>query len=56
MPTQPKTKPIYAFIDAANLFYGGKKSLGWKIDYKKLLNYKKGDASLLLLLKSVFVY
>lgn len=30
-----------AFIDAANLFYGGTKSLGWKIDYKKLLGYLK---------------
>lgn len=29
----------YAFIDASNLFYGGEKSLGWKIDYKKLLKY-----------------
>lgn len=29
----------YAFIDASNLFYGGEKSLGWKIDYQKLLNY-----------------
>jgi len=29
----------FAFIDASNLFYGGEKSLGWKIDYKKLLNY-----------------
>ena len=28
-----------AFIDASNLFYGGEKSLGWKIDYKKLLAY-----------------
>jgi len=26
------------FIDASNLFYGGEKSLGWKIDYQKLLN------------------
>lgn len=34
-------KPVYAFIDASNLFYGGEKSLGWKIDYKKLLNYLK---------------
>lgn len=34
-------KPIYAFIDASNLFYGGEKSLGWKIDYYKLLNYLK---------------
>ena len=31
----------YAFIDASNLFYGGEKSLGWKIDYKKLLSYLK---------------
>ena len=29
----------YAYIDASNLFYGGEKSLGWKIDYKKLFNY-----------------
>jgi hypothetical protein len=29
----------YAFIDAANLFYGGQKSLGWKINYQKLLGY-----------------
>ena len=30
-----------AFIDASNLFYGGEKSLGWKVDYKKLLAYLK---------------
>ena len=29
----------YAFIDASNLFYGGEKSLGWKIDYQKLYQY-----------------
>ena len=29
----------YAFIDASNLFYRGEKSLGWKIDYQKLLDY-----------------
>lgn len=29
----------YVFIDAANLFYGGQKSLGWKIDYRKLFRY-----------------
>ena len=29
----------YVFIDASNLFYGGEKSLGWKIDYQKLLVY-----------------
>jgi len=32
-------KQIYVFIDASNLFYGGEKSLGWKIDYKKLIKY-----------------
>lgn len=26
----------FAFIDASNFFYGGEKSLGWKIDYQKL--------------------
>ncbi len=31
----------FAFIDASNLFYGGEKSLGWKIDYRKLLKYLK---------------
>jgi uncharacterized LabA/DUF88 family protein len=31
----------YVFIDASNLFYGGEKSLGWKIDYKKLFAYLK---------------
>ncbi len=30
-----------AFIDASNLFYGGEKSLGWKIDYLKLIKYLK---------------
>ena len=29
----------YVYIDASNLFYGGEKSLGWKIDYKKLHTY-----------------
>ncbi|MEK7547070.1 MAG: NYN domain-containing protein [Patescibacteria group bacterium] len=29
----------FAFVDASNLFYGGEKSLGWKIDYQKLLGY-----------------
>lgn len=29
----------YAYIDASNLFYGGKKSLGWSIDNEKLLKY-----------------
>ncbi len=31
----------FVFIDASNLFYGGEKSLGWKIDYRRLLNYLK---------------
>ncbi|MCL6087979.1 MAG: NYN domain-containing protein [Actinobacteria bacterium] len=31
----------FAFNDASNLFYGGEKSLGWKIDYRKLLIYLK---------------
>jgi len=31
----------FAFVDASNLFYGGIKSLGWKIDYKKLSTYLK---------------
>ena len=37
----------FVFIDASNLFYGGEKSLGWKIDYKKLLAYlqEKYDAN-----------
>jgi uncharacterized LabA/DUF88 family protein len=34
-----KEKRTYVFIDASNLFYGGVKSLGWKIDYKKLFKY-----------------
>src|ERR1700722_17052337 len=29
----------YAFIDASNLFYGGKKSLGWSVDFEKLHKY-----------------
>lgn len=30
-----------AYIDASNLFHGGEKSLGWKIDYEKLYSYLK---------------
>ncbi len=37
----PNPKKTFAFIDASNLFYGGEKSLGWKIDYAKLLKYLK---------------
>ena len=35
----------FAFVDASNLFYGGKKSLGWKVDYKKLLDYLRNKYS-----------
>ena len=35
----------YVFIDASNLFYGGEKSLGWKIDYEKLLQYLRDKYS-----------
>ncbi len=31
----------YCFIDASNLFYGGVKELGWKVDYKKLIKHLK---------------
>ncbi len=31
----------FVFIDASNLFYGGEKSLGWKIDYRKFFYYLK---------------
>lgn len=36
-----KKVKAFAFIDASNLFYGGEKSLGWKIDYSKLIKYLK---------------
>lgn len=29
----------YCFIDASNLFYGGVKKMGWKVDYLKLKEY-----------------
>ncbi len=28
-----------AYIDASNLFYGGKKALGWSVDFEKLYRY-----------------
>jgi uncharacterized LabA/DUF88 family protein len=40
MKRTSKTR-AFAFVDASNLFYGGEKSLGWKIDYSKLLKYLK---------------
>jgi len=41
METEKKRrgKEIYAFVDAANLFYGGEKSLHFRIDYEKLIKY-----------------
>jgi hypothetical protein len=35
----------HVYIDASNLFYGGEKSLGWKIDYLKLFDYLKNKYS-----------
>ncbi len=32
-------KPVYAFIDASNIFWGGKESLGFNIDYRKFLHF-----------------
>ncbi len=40
MPSRIRKKLItYCFIDASNLFYGGIKKLGWKVDYQKLILY-----------------
>jgi uncharacterized LabA/DUF88 family protein len=36
----------HVYIDASNLFYGGEKSLGWKIDYLKLFDYLKNSTLL----------
>lgn len=41
MIKKKKSLRIYAFVDASNLFYGGEKSLGWKIDYENLFIYLK---------------
>lgn len=48
----------YAFIDASNLFYGGEKDLGWKIDYQKLFFYlqKKYNVSRILYFGGVEIY
>ncbi|MBI3888627.1 NYN domain-containing protein [Candidatus Nomurabacteria bacterium] len=34
-------KKTVAFIDAANLFYGGRDALTWKVDYESLSKYLK---------------
>ena len=51
-------KKTYAFIDASNLFYGGEKSLGWKIDYLKLFKYlgKKYNTSKVFYFAGVETY
>ena len=45
-------KSIYAFVDAANLFYGGEKSMHFRIDYEKLFKYLKEK----FLVTKVFYY
>lgn len=35
------SKSCYVFIDSSNLFYGGKRRLGWRVDYLKLFKYLK---------------
>jgi len=52
MSKKSSNKPIYAFIDASNLFYCGEKSLGWKIDYKRLIKYIRSQYQV----KKVFYY
>lgn len=39
MERDKEKKVVFAFVDAANLFYGGQNSLGWSIDYQKLHKY-----------------
>ena len=48
----------FAFIDASNLFYGGKKSLGWSIDHEKLIKYfkKRYDVSTAYYFGGVEIY
>lgn len=36
---QKRLIKTYCFIDASNLFYGGVKKMGWKVDYKKLREF-----------------
>lgn len=38
-PHNGDKKPFYAFIDASNLFWGGKESMGFGVDYRKLKKY-----------------
>lgn len=39
MVSNKQKQRTYAYIDASNLTYGGKGSLGWSIDYEKLIKY-----------------
>lgn len=50
--TRGKKIKTYAFVDAANLFYGGEKSMGWKIDYRKLIRYLRNKYKI----QKVFYY
>jgi len=36
-------KPVFCFIDASNLFWGGRASMGFGIDYKKLLEHIQNE-------------
>jgi uncharacterized LabA/DUF88 family protein len=47
----------YVFIDASNLFYGGEKLLGWKVDYRKLKDYllRKYNSQEVLFYSGVFI-
>lgn len=48
----------YVYIDASNLFYGGKKSLGWSVDFEKLYKYLQGrfDATQIYYFGGVEIY
>lgn len=39
VPKAPSGKTFYAFVDAQNLFWGGRKSIGFNVDYSKLKAY-----------------
>ncbi len=47
-----ESKPCYVFIDSSNLFYGGKRRLGWRVDYLKLFRYLKRRYKI----KKIFYY
>lgn len=39
LPLKTQKKNFYAFIDASNLFWGGRESIGFGIDYRKLKQF-----------------